>query len=127
MSRGGWGRGRQRRGGGGVLRRPRLAFWKRGGEASRPGCQPSCAAASSQLYRRRDLEAARTLADQVRKREKLKRRELQLYKEEWAARMQGECAGSEWAGRAGGGLEGVARLEQWGCWPRQGSSCEAPT
>ena len=40
--------------------------------------------------RRRDLEAARTLADQVRKREKLKKRELQLYKEEWAARMQGE-------------------------------------
>ena len=39
---------------------------------------------------RRDLESARTLADQVRKREKLKRRELQLYKEEWAARMQGE-------------------------------------
>ncbi|PSC74628.1 Soluble inorganic pyrophosphatase 2 [Micractinium conductrix] len=37
---------------------------------------------------RRDLESARTLADQVRKREKLKRRELQLYKEEWAARMQ---------------------------------------
>lgn len=47
--------------------------------------------------RRRDLEAARTLADQVRKREKLKRRELQLYKEEWAARMQGEWA----AGLAG--------------------------
>ena len=43
--------------------------------------------------RRRDLEAARTLADQARKREKLKRRELQLYKEEWAARMQGECWG----------------------------------
>jgi hypothetical protein len=38
---------------------------------------------------RRDLESARTLADQIRKREKLKRRELQLYKEEWAARMQG--------------------------------------
>lgn len=37
---------------------------------------------------RRDLEAARTLADQVRKREKLKRREAQLLKEEWAARMQ---------------------------------------
>jgi hypothetical protein len=29
----------------------------------------------------------------VRKREKLKKRELQLYKEEWAARMQGEWAG----------------------------------
>lgn len=28
----------------------------------------------------------------MRKREKLKRRELQLYKEEWAARMQGEAA-----------------------------------
>ena len=41
---------------------------------------------------RRDLESARTLADQVRKREKLKRRELQLYMEEWAARMQGEAA-----------------------------------
>lgn len=39
---------------------------------------------------RRDLEAARTLADQVRKREKLKRREAQLLKEEWAARMQGK-------------------------------------
>lgn len=38
---------------------------------------------------RRDLESSRTLADQIRKREKLKRRELQLYKEEWAARMQG--------------------------------------
>lgn len=38
---------------------------------------------------RRDLEAARTLADQVRRREKLKRREAQLLKEEWAARMQG--------------------------------------
>lgn len=37
---------------------------------------------------RRDLEAARTLADQVRRREKLKRREAQLLKEEWAARMQ---------------------------------------
>ena len=39
---------------------------------------------------RRDLELARTLADQVRRREKLKRRELVLYKEEWAARWQGE-------------------------------------
>ena len=39
---------------------------------------------------RRDLESARTLADQVRKREKLKRREAQLLKEEWAARMQGK-------------------------------------
>ncbi|EFN51054.1 hypothetical protein CHLNCDRAFT_141564 [Chlorella variabilis] len=44
---------------------------------------------------RRDLESARTLADQIRKREKLKRRELQLYKEEWAARMQAIRDGAE--------------------------------
>ncbi|KAL4431305.1 hypothetical protein ABPG75_006561 [Micractinium tetrahymenae] len=44
---------------------------------------------------RRDLESARTLADQVRKREKLKKRELQLYKEEWAARMQAIRDGAE--------------------------------
>lgn len=53
--------------------------------------------------RRRDLESARTLADQVRKREKLKRRELQLYKEEWAARMQGEAC---WAAE-------LCRLHAW--------------
>lgn len=52
--------------------------------------------------RRRDLESARTLADQVRKREKLKKRELQLYKEEWAARMQGEPRGGGGGGLAAG-------------------------
>ena len=73
------------------------------------GCYPTnhaacCGVLPSKLWpwpcRRRDLEAARTLADQVRKREKLKRRELQLYKEEWAARMQGELAAA-WAGQVG--------------------------
>jgi hypothetical protein len=44
---------------------------------------------------RRDLEAARTLADQVRRREKLKRREAQLLKEEWAARMQDVADGQK--------------------------------
>ena len=44
---------------------------------------------------RRDLEQARTLADQVRKREKLKRREAQLLKEEWATRMQGIADGQK--------------------------------
>jgi hypothetical protein len=40
---------------------------------------------------RRDLEAARTLADQCRRREKLKLREAQILSDEWAARMAGEC------------------------------------
>jgi hypothetical protein len=39
---------------------------------------------------RRDLEMARTLADQVRRREKLKKQEAVLLKEEWACRMRGE-------------------------------------
>jgi hypothetical protein len=52
-------------------------------------CEAGCAHFVAPGIGRRDLEAARTLADQIRKREKLKRRELQLYKEEWAARMQG--------------------------------------
>ena len=39
---------------------------------------------------RRDLDAARLLADQVRRREKLKKQELRLFQEEWEARMAGE-------------------------------------
>lgn len=39
---------------------------------------------------RRDLEQARTLADRVRKREKLKKREAQLLREEWASRKKGK-------------------------------------
>lgn len=38
---------------------------------------------------RRDLDAARLLADQVRRREKLKKQELRLFQQEWAARMSG--------------------------------------
>ena len=38
---------------------------------------------------RRDLEMARTLADLVRRREKLKRQEALLLKEEWTSRMKG--------------------------------------
>jgi len=36
---------------------------------------------------RRDLESARTLMDQIRKREKLKRRELGVFAEEWESRI----------------------------------------
>jgi len=41
---------------------------------------------------RRDLEMARTLADQVRRREKLKKQEALLLKEEWACRMRGQSS-----------------------------------
>eukprot|EP00887_Chlorella_sp_A99_P008161 scaffold12.g8161.t1 len=54
---------------------------------------------------RRDLELVRTLADQLRRREKLKRRELQLHREEWAARLQALREGNEaLAGIQGGRL-----------------------
>jgi hypothetical protein len=55
----------------------------------------------------------------VRKREKLKKRELQLYKEEWAARMQGEWAGESWR-RMRAGLHAGCLLPALGtsrrCW-----------
>lgn len=52
---------------------------------------PSCCSPAA-LRCRRDLDAARLLADQVRKREKLKKQELKLFQEEWAARLAGGCS-----------------------------------
>ena len=59
---------------------------------------------------------------QVRKREKLKRRELQLYKEEWAARMQGE-RGLE--AEAGGWYSQGAWVELCCGWVAHGAACAA--
>lgn len=69
---------------------------------------PRAAAAVPAVLRRRDLDAARLLADQVRKREKLKKQELRLFQSEWAARM---------AGGRPGGAAGVLRylfMLYWG-------------